>query len=307
MNRPQASPESLRHFTESVRRYAAQDLDGALESVRLASDATPDETLYEDSARYLEKLKEHGEQSVYTESDAFTAFISWGGNLPLYDNTRATLTERLRAVRPASLLDIGTGEGSIIVPVASKLDPAPALTFVEPSVGLLDRAINFAWDVGLEPEAYPHSIEDVLDAVDTQWEVAVATWSLHNLPPEVRAEVFRRLAGSARRLFVAEFDDPSGRFDDPLDPERIRHIHDRYRIGLREYPGEEGRRVSLGFLVPVMYGYFAREGRRSTYEQPIERWEQEITEAGFTLVSRTLIYPYWWADAYLIEAEARKA
>lgn len=305
MNLPPVSSESVQHFAESVRRFAAQDFDGALASARLARDATPDEYLYTDAARHLEKLREHGEQPLYSQSDAFSAFILGGGNLPLYDGARQLLLERLQAIAPMSLLDIGTGEGSIIVPVARQLSLVPTLTFVEPALELLNRAMDFAFDSGLDPEAYPHSIEAVLDAVDDQWEVAVATWSLQNLSPTVRAEVFHRLAGSVQRLFVAEFDDGSGQYDDPLDLARIQHIHDRYRVGLREYPGEEGRRVRLGFLIPVMYGYFAREGRRSTYEQPIARWEEELTTAGWRVTARTLLYPYWWADAYLIEAEVQ--
>jgi hypothetical protein len=176
---------------------------------------------------------------------------------------------------------------------------------VEPALELLDRALDFAFASGLDPEAYPHAIEDVMEAVDDQWDVAIATWSLQNLPPSVRAEVFRALAASAKRLYIAEFDDGSGQYDDPLDEARIRYIHDRYRVGLREYPGEEGRRVRLDLLIPVMYGYFAREGRRSTYEQPIDRWEDELRSAGWNVISRTLLYPYWWADAYLIGAEAQ--
>jgi hypothetical protein len=297
------------HFAESVRHFAARAMELALASARLAHEAAPDETLYADALRYLERLNEQGAegQALYSESDSFTAFISGGSNLALYDSARRLLTERLLALQPDSLLDIGTGDGSVLVPVITALlAPPTVLTFIEPSLTLLERAMRFAWDKGLQPDAHPYAVEQVLASLDQRWEAAIATWSLHNLPPATRAEVLRSLAGRVQRLFIAEFDDPTGRYEDPLDPARIRHIHDRYVMGLQEYPGQEGRRVRLGFLMPVLYGYFAREGRRSTYEQPIARWEEELQAAGFSLAARTLIYPYWWADAYLLEALSRE-
>jgi ubiquinone/menaquinone biosynthesis C-methylase UbiE len=292
------------HFADSVRYFAARDLDAALASARRACQSDPDEVLYTDAARYLEKMKERGGQSIYSEGDAFTAFISGGGNLPLYDNARAMLAERLQEVRPGSLLDIGTGEGTLIVPVAASLEREMVLTFCEPAVALLDRALDFAWDCGLRPDAFPYPIQELLKYVDSTWEVAVATWSLQNVPPRERVEVFRKLSRRVTRLYIAEFDDSSGSYDDPLDPGRIRAIHDRYIEGLQEYPGQEGRRVRLGFMLPVLYGYFGREGQRSTYEQPIEYWERELRVGGFEVVERTLIYPYWWANAYLLVAES---
>ncbi|MBA3531290.1 MAG: class I SAM-dependent methyltransferase [Ardenticatenales bacterium] len=292
------------HFADSIRHFAARAMDAALASARLAHEAAPDESLYADAARYLERLCEQGleSQALYSESDSFSAFISGGSNLALYDNTRHILTERLRALQPTSLLDIGTGDGSVLIPVVMTLPSPPTLTFIEPALTLLDRAMSFAWDKGFQPDAHPYPVEQVLASLDQSWDVAIATWSLHNLPPATRAEVLHSLAGRVQRLFIAEFDDPAGRYENPLAPERIRHIHDRYRVGLQEYSGPEGRRVRLGFLLPVLYGYFAREGRRSTYEQPIARWEEELQAAGFIIATRTLIYPYWWADAYLVEA-----
>lgn len=133
----------------------------------------------------------------------------------------------------------------------------------------------------------------------------MATWSLHNLSRARRAPALAALAGRVRALAVAEFDDPSGQFDDPLDPARIRHIHERYRLGLQEYPGEAGRLVRLGFLLPVLYSYFAHDQQRITHEQPIARWAEELEQAGFTVTQRTLLYPYWWADAYLLIGESR--
>ncbi len=294
------------HFVESIQHFAAQEFADALMSAWRAQKSAPDELLYADAARYLEKLQERKRsQSLYSEPDAFSAFVSSGSNLPLYDNARALLLERLRALHPQSLLDIGSGEGTTIVPVLSQLDEQPALTLCEPSVALLDRALDFAWDCGLRPEAYPYPIEDMLPHTTDQWEVAIATWSLHNLPRRVRGKVLSQLSERVTHLLLAEFDDLSAQGEGPLAPERIRYIHDRYQRGVQEYAGEEGRRVRHDFLMPVLYGYFARDGKRSTYEQPIAGWETDLHDAGFAIERRTLICPYWWADAYLLEASRR--
>ncbi|MDQ4077258.1 MAG: class I SAM-dependent methyltransferase [Chloroflexota bacterium] len=296
--------EAFDHFAESVRHFAARELDAALESARRAHAAEPDELLYADAANWLERAREQEGAALYLDGEAFSAFIRGGSNLPLYDFARACLAEHLQRVQPASLLDIGTGKGTMIVPVTQPLKPIPRLTFCEPSIALLDQAIEFARDAGLQVESYPYPIEELLDRVDTDWDVAVATWSLQNLPPPTRADVFRSLARRVRCLFLAEFDDRSGCYPDLLDPARIRHVHDRYQLGLLEYPGQEGILVRHGFLIPIMYGYFARGEDHSTYEQPIKWWEDELMSAGFAIVDRTLLYPYWWADAYLLEAEA---
>lgn len=111
------------YFAESIRAFAASDRESALKWARQAHEADPDETLYTDAVAYLAQAQV--KLGLYGQADAFSAFIGGGGNLPLYDAARARLGEWLRTRQPASLLDIGTGEGSIIVPVAATLDPPP--------------------------------------------------------------------------------------------------------------------------------------------------------------------------------------
>ena len=67
--------------------------------------------------------------------------------------------------------------------------------------------------------------------------------------------------------------------------------------------GEEGRLVMDGFLIPVLIGSFSPIAREeTTYEQPVAEWSRELTSAGFAVTETTLLFNYWWADAYLIEA-----
>ncbi len=56
--------------------------------------------------------------------------------------------------------------------------------------------------------------------------------------------------------------------------------------------------------MPVLFGQFRSDANRSTCEQTIGQWSAEIEAGGFRAVQRKLIYPYWWADAYLLIAQA---
>lgn len=299
--------EGFDHLAESIVRHSADDLEGALAAALRARAAAPESRLCRDAVRYLEMRREGRSGELYARRDAFGAFVSSGGNLPLYDRVRTLLTARLRQVAPATMLDIGSGIGTTIVPVASALDAPPLLTLVEPSTALLETALAFAQDQGLAPDAYPYPIEDVLPRTTERWDVVLATWSLHTLAAPTRAEVLAALSHRCDRLLLAEFDDQSGSFEHAAAPARIRHIAERYEVGLAQYPGKEGERVRHSFLLPVFYGYFREDSRRTTYEQPISAWEAELGDAGLTVVRRELIHPYWWADAYLIEATGTEA
>jgi hypothetical protein len=141
----------------------------------------------------------------------------------------------------------------------------------------------------------------------THWDLCQATWSLHNLSPTERLPLFRWLRDHCTTLLVAEFDVQAETYP-LLSTERVRLIHDKYVVGVAEYTGQMDpaleERVKGGFLMPIMFGYFRADADRSTYEQPINCWMGEIEAAGFQSVRRELIYSYWWADAYLLIAQA---
>jgi hypothetical protein len=63
-------------------------------------------------------------------------------------------------------------------------------------------------------------------------------------------------------------------------------------------------RVKQGFLMPMLFGQFQSDAKRSTWEQSIRQWSAEIEAGGFRVVQSKLVYPYWWADAYLLIAQA---
>jgi hypothetical protein len=135
---------------------------------------------------------------------------------------------------------------------------------------------------------------------ERRWNVAQATFSLHNLPPAVRPELMSWLGSRCDVLMLTEFDAP--RMDEPLTPELVSHVINRYRVGLSEYMGSDFETVAQGFLMPVMFGYVDRSATRTTFEHPIAEWELLLREAGFAQVDRVELYPYWWASACLVVA-----
>ena len=77
-------------------------------------------------------------EGVYDEADAFASFISHGGNPVLYRRTIAALGALHARLRPATVLDVGCGDGRV---TAGVLGPwTRSVDLVEPSRELLARA-----------------------------------------------------------------------------------------------------------------------------------------------------------------------
>jgi hypothetical protein len=62
--------------------------------------------------------------------------------------------------------------------------------------------------------------------------------------------------------------------------------------------------VIQGFLMPVLTGQFDPARPRMTWEQPIERWIDDLGDAGFDRVTSEPVHDYWWARASLIHARS---
>jgi hypothetical protein len=136
------------------------------------------------------------------------------------------------------------------------------------------------------------------------------------------------------RLLMVEFDVPalvSERSASALrSPERIEALLRAYERGAAEYlpslssspaapntsakpaaavlSEKEAERVVDGFLVPMLLGCFhtMESGRVTNWEMPISAWQRELEHAGFRHVTARRVYRYWWADAYLIEAQGAR-
>ncbi len=295
-------------FYETICRYAEGDLDGA---VRAAQSIAGQGELYAQAACWLEQVDQSGQKGIYQDADAFENFIRSGGNVAMYAALERIIATAWDTYHPTTILDIGSGDGRLIAGVLryTQLQPLPALDLVEPSESLLSKTLEqlSQHDPPVKTQGFNGTIQDLLgEAPSTaHWDLCQATWSLHNLEPDERSRLFHWLNDHCTTLLVAEFDVQAEAYP-LLSQDRVRLIHDRYLAGITEYTGHmdpalEGR-VKQGFLIPILFGYFRSDSTRSTYEQPIGSWSAEIQAGGFGPPKKELIYPYWWADAYLLTA-----
>ena len=277
---------------DALLAIGAGDRDRALE--RLGNTSTDDpESVLADALRT--HLTGDGGDGVYDSPEAFTAFIDGGGNVPLYER----LVERLATVHssaaPASVADIGCGDGRVTASVLST--STTSVDLVEPSAELLDTAVSRLGREPVEVRGHEVGVADLLVKTRRRWDLVQSTFALHNLAPSERPPVLTGLAARTSRLLVAEFDVPA--FDD-RSRDHAHYAAERYERGLAEYHGSD--LVALGFLMPVLVGQFDPAQPRHTFEQPIEAWVSELEDAGFESIQASPIHDYWWAPAVLIDA-----
>ncbi|WP_224243102.1 class I SAM-dependent methyltransferase [Hyalangium gracile] len=293
-----SSPESLLYL--AMLAFADERYAEATAFAEDAARASPEDPLPRAAATYLARVTREGKRNVYVSAEGFAAFIRGGGNVPLYQETSAALS-RCYPGRPFELLDIGVGDGLALLPALTP--EVRRVTLVEPAAPLLERTTRELSTRGVGFDTFAGTLQALAAEPRMQsrrWEVAQATFSLHNLPPPERPALLAWLRAHCDALLVAEFDAP--RMDEPLRPELVRHVLTRYRVGLAEYAGVDFETVAQGFLMPVMFGYVDRGATRTTFEHPISEWEGLLREAGFAQVERRLLYSYWWAPACLVVA-----
>jgi hypothetical protein len=297
-------------FYDAICCYAEGDLEAALAA---AQSITSEGELYAQATRWLGKVVQGGEARAYLDADAFGAFIRGGGNVAMYAALEKMVAAAWEEHHPATILDIGPGDGQVIAGALRHvhLQPLPAFDLVEPAINLLPKALDrLSQHVPpLEAQGFNCTIQRFMDEAPTRtdWDLCQATWSLQNLSRAERAPLFRWLREHCTTFLVAEFDVGTEAYP-LLSSERVRLIHDKYVAGVAEYTGHVDpdleERVKQGFLMPILFGYFRSDTSRSTCEQTIQQWSAEIEAGGFGAVRQELVYRYWWADAYLLTAQA---
>ncbi|QRN99534.1 class I SAM-dependent methyltransferase [Archangium violaceum] len=295
------SPEGLLYL--AMLAFADERHAEAATFAARAAQAAPADPLFPAAAAYLARVAREGKRNVYVSAEGFGAFIRGGGNVALYRETSRALARHYPG-EPFELLDIGVGDGLALLPA---LTPAVRrVTLVEPAAPLLERTSAELVARGVSHEPFSGRLQELIASPGGEtrrWAVAQATFSLHSIPPAERLGPLGWLRAHCDTLLVAEFDAPL--MDEPLKPDVIRHVFGRYREGLSEYSGSDFETVTQGFLMPVFFGYVDRGATRTTFEQPVNGWEAQLREAGFARVDRQLLYPYWWAPAWLLVAHAR--
>jgi hypothetical protein len=264
-----------------------------------ASRLEPDRIVYAETARYLTRLGTGTAIDVYATPEAFTAFASGGGNVGLYRATHHALRDEYAAHHPYRLLDIGTGEGHGLLPALTS--DVGHVDFVEPSVPRGELVAAELSHRGVSHRAYPMTAQALAELADVgPWDLTQETFAMLVLGRHDRLRVFDWLRPRTKRLAIVEFDVP-----DPgaagLTAAWFRYVVERYERGLREYDRDRDL-VAQGFLIPVLLGVLGDASHQQHHEQPIARWVEDLTAAGFQPDPPKHLYDYWWGPAYLITA-----
>lgn len=296
---------SLSNFIDAVLAYHQQEYAEALRLTKRASQDAPQNLLYQQATLFLERIVDQERVDVYVSPEGFEKFIRGGGNLPLYANTSALLNAFYEAGEAATLLDIGVGDGFALLPALS--NSVTSLDLVEPSTAMLEKLTQEIERRQLDYRAHPMRWQRFRDltaaeAAGRGWEIIEMTFSAHTFLPNERSELLGWCADRAKRFALVEFDVPL--FVDMLAPQVIRYFVTKYEAGLAEYRDEEI--VMQGFLMPVFFGNFAHNSERVTFEQPIDQWERDLAEAGFSSIKKIPVYDYWWAPAFMLQAEGQR-
>ena len=306
---------AIETFTQALRDWNAGKLVEATRLTEDASEREPESLVYREAGVYLQRVLRDGKQGVYVSPEGFSAFIRGGGNVGLYANTSGMLRTAYEEYASLSVLDIGVGDGLALLPA---LTPnIHQLDLVEPSAAMLPNTRAQLDAVPMQHRAFNGTFQDFMDQKpfgDIEWDVIQATFSLQSVPPEQRPQLMGWLSEHGQRVLIAEFDPPI--LQDPFAADWVKYVVDHYEKGLAEYARKPSvdspdsieldilreNLVAQGFLMPVMFGYFDTGAARTNWEVPIVEWVELLKDAGFSKVETKLLYPYWWASAYLIDA-----
>ncbi len=286
-------------FVPTVRAFQTGDYAAAAQHAAAIAADNPADRFFQHASRYLEQVAAQGTHDMYASPAGFSAFVRGGGNVPLYQR----LSDQLRAIyaqySDLSLLEIGVGDGLALLPALT--EGIGHVDLVEPSEAMLATTTAALRDRNIPHRSFNQSVETFITTHDRSYDIAQATFALHNLAPEVRATLFSWLRDHARMVLIAEFDVQMAFV--PNSAEHIAFLVNRYRDGLAEYT-ENQSVVAQGFLMPILFRNFETAGEPTLHEQSLDTWKTELHAAGLTQVEATLIHPYWWSDAYLIRASA---
>ncbi|MFN3220184.1 MAG: methyltransferase domain-containing protein [Acidimicrobiales bacterium] len=278
-------------LVDALSEVANGDRRAATTTVERCVAAHPSDLL---AASMLDALRSTS-GDVYATPDGFRAFIDNASNVTLYDATIGHLRRRHDELRPASVVDIGCGDGRVTH--ACLAPNVSAVHLVEPSESLLGDALaRTDWAVTPTPHCADLSqFVATLDAAD-HFALVQSTFALHTIAPAERSRALASLRARTDRLIVVDFDVPA--FAD-RSREHAEYAIERYRIGVGEY-AEIPEAIS-GFLMPVLLGQFDPGATRHTFEQPVARWIDEVAAAGFDPTVE-IIDDYWWGPAFCLEA-----
>jgi SAM-dependent methyltransferase len=231
---------------------------------------------------------------VYVDPLAFARFIDDRPNVELYRATITALSAWLDRGPASAVADIGCGDGRVSVDVADR--PGTTIELVEPSSAMLSEALDRFTKASVVGRR--QTVQEWLSSQQpVQLDAAWSTFALHTLDSTARLEVLAGLHRRVERLAIVEFDIPA--FATPES--HATYCAARYRQGLADHRDDLVRR---DFLIPVLVGQFAPDAPRHTHEQPLQRWAEQVREAGFARVEVLPVHDgFWWGPAGMVVAE----
>lgn len=281
---------------EALLAIAASDREQAIQSAAAVNDAAPEAALAKALLRFLDRGADSG---VYEEPSSFQAFIDNGDNPDLYTATIAHLARLHSQLTPASVADIGCGDGRV---TAGALDSATTTVhLVEPSGDLLAQACGRSDWAKTKLVSHETTAAGFLAELgsDEQIDLVQSTFAMHTIPTAERPSLLAQLGKHTSHVVVVEFDVPA--FTDHSE-EHAAYTADRFQKGIAEYPDHP--EVVDGFLMSVLVAQFDPAQRRHTFEGPAASWATSFEDAGFD-TTITPLFNYWWAPAFALEAVRR--
>ncbi len=284
-------------IADALVAIAAADRPEAINTLLGVLERKQDDSL---AASLLVYLRSSDRSGVYQEPSSFQAFIDNGDNPNLYSCTIDLLRTIHQDANPASLLDIGCGDGRV---TAAVLGPGiQTVDLVEPSHELLHQAtIQPGWPSDATIQGHQTTLDGFLNtlAPNTRFSLVQSTFAMHTTLPEQRPALLPRLAEHTDRMVMVDFDVPAFV---SRSPEHAAYATARYQHGVAEYMDHPA--VIDGFLMPVLVAQFDPTQTPVTFEQPAKAWATAFEQAGFD-VTLSKVTDYWWAEAFLLDATAR--
>ncbi|PPU21867.1 hypothetical protein [Xanthomonas arboricola] len=247
--------------------------------------------------RAIREALEHGDsRSAYDEPRAFEVFIRGGGNVALYEAVSEELAQLYNALRPSTVLDIGAGDGTALVPaIQASVHVPDQIDVVEPNDVLLGELIASLPLV----RGYRMTMENFVEGFDDEdhWDMAQSTFALQSIEAKAREQALEALAGHVDRLVIVEFDVPDLA---PNSDAYYQSLAQRYERAASEY-GENAALVAGGFLAPMLLGQL-RSIAPSNHEQPADAWAAELERSGYRVIGKANLHDYSWATAFSLIA-----
>lgn len=119
---------------------------------------------------------------------------------------------RLARLQPGeSVLDVGSGTGSLAIAAKRRVGPSGTVAGIDASPEMLDRARQKARKAGLDTR-FEDGVAETLPFPDDSFDVALATVMLHHLPKKARrqcAHEIRRVVKPGGRVLAVDFAESS--------------------------------------------------------------------------------------------------